>query len=210
MKYACGDLETTGLDRDRCQIIEMAFVLRDTNNMDEPLESSPAFHCYVKQDWYEGEPYALALNARIFEQLGRHDNGKVADAPVYTELEAVEALKDFFIENGYKESKNSKRIHFVACGKNFGNFDYQFLRRMDGWEDHFNVSSRMLDPAMLWMLPSDNRVPGLKPCLKRCGIEKEISHHALEDVFDTIIATEMGLKRLWELTGELPKELTIN
>jgi oligoribonuclease (3'-5' exoribonuclease) len=198
MRYVCGDLETTGLDRDKCQIIEMAFVIRDTNNMDEPLESSPAFHCYVKQDWYGGEPFALALNARILEQLGRHQDGKSVDAPVYNESEAIIAFKEFLKENGYKESKNSKRVHFVACGKNFANFDYQFLRRMDGWDKNFNVSSRMLDPAMLWMEPKDNRVPGLKTCLERHGIKKEISHHALEDVFDTIITLEGGLKKLWE------------
>lgn len=198
MKYACGDIETTGLNRDNCQVLEIGFVLRDTDNMAEPLGSSPAFHCYVKHDEYKGEPYALALNARILEQLARDKDHKSVDAPVYTEKDAVIALKEFFIENGYKPSANSKRIHFVAAGKNFGNFDYQFLRRMDGWDDHFNVSSRMLDPAMLWLEPEDKRVPGLKPCLKRAGIEKEISHHALEDVYDTIIALEKGLQKLWK------------
>jgi len=198
MKYACGDIETTGLNKEKCQVLEIGFVLRDTDNMQESIEDSPAFHCYVCHEEYKGEPYALALNARILEQLAKHEAKSTPNAPVYTEREAVEALKEFFIENGYKPSANSKRIHFVAAGKNFGTFDYQFLRRMDGWEENFNVSSRMLDPAMLWIEPQDKRVPGLKPCLTRAGIEKEITHHALEDVYDTIFALEEGLKKLWK------------
>ncbi len=59
MKYVCGDIETTGLDKDICQVIEMAFVIRDTDNMEEPLESSPAFHCYISHDVYQGQAYAI-------------------------------------------------------------------------------------------------------------------------------------------------------
>lgn len=202
MKYVCADIETTGLDKDICQVIEMACVIRDTDNMDEPLESSPAFHCYISHDVYQGQAYAIAMNARIFEQLGRAENRSTPNAPVYKDYEAVQALKEFLIENGYKPSKNTKRIHFVAAGKNFGNFDLQFLERMTTWKDHFNVSSRILDPAMLWLKPEDNRVPGLKTCMGRAGVEGEVTHHALQDVYDTITTLELGMKKLWGYSSD--------
>lgn len=196
MKYACIDIETTGLDRDQCQILELAVVLRDTENMEQPLEESLSFRTYIRHDWYEGEPYAIALNARIFKALADYDNGKEVDAMVYTEEEAVKSLYEFFGCNGYTPNSNDK-ISFIAAGKNFGSFDLQFLQRMYGWEDHFRVRSRSLDPAMLWLREDDNVPPSLKECLYRAGISKEISHHALEDVYDTIIVLEAGLRKSW-------------
>lgn len=200
MKYICIDLETTGLDHKNCQIIEFAAVLRDTKNPIKP-EESPSFHCYVKHDVYQGEPYALQLNQRIFQELAK-DPGK-ADAPVYTLSETYLKFYDFLLANGYKASKNTKRIHFVAAGKNFGNFDLNFLRKDPLWDEKFLVSSRILDPAMLWILESDNRVPGLGKCMERAGISGVVTHHALNDVYDTILTLEAGLRRLWDFQKEL-------
>jgi len=195
MKYICIDLETTGLDPNTCQIIEFAAVIRDTNNTLK-LEDSPSFHCYVKHDIYCGDPYALALNARILEQLG----SKKPDAWVHDQHGLCKDFYDWCLENGYKSSSNSSRVHFVAAGKNFGNFDLQFLKKLDGWDKLFNVSSRILDPAMLWLKPKDDRVPGLKKCMERAGISGEVTHHALQDVYDTIKVLEIGMNRLWQNT----------
>jgi oligoribonuclease (3'-5' exoribonuclease) len=51
------DIETTGLNPDPCDIIEIGAVIDDWL---EPLELQPLFHCYIKQQQYKGEPYALS------------------------------------------------------------------------------------------------------------------------------------------------------
>jgi len=193
MKYICIDIETTGLDPETCQIIEFAAVIRDTKT-DEKLNESPSFHCYVKHKMYQGGAYAIALNARVFEQL----SSKKPDAPIYTRDKLCDEFYEWLKLNEFETSKTNCKIHFVAAGKNFGNFDLQFLKKLPKWNACFNVSARILDPAMLWIRPEDNRVPGLKTCMDRAGIEGEVTHHALQDVYDTIMTIELGLKNLWK------------
>jgi exonuclease I len=72
-----------------------------------------------------------------------------------------------------------------------------FLKNQKDWAKYLLVDSRVLDPAMLFIRPTDKKLPGLKNCLQRIGIEKEIAHDALEDVYDTIIVLETGLSNLW-------------
>lgn len=194
MKYVCIDVETTGLNREKCQVIEFAAVIRDTD-LDQEISESPSFHCLVKHDFYHGEPYALNLNARIFKELSDSENSRF---DIFTESELVDRFKQFLLKNGFKESKHSKVVHFVAGGKNFAGFDLQFLNKLPNWENTFFVSSRVLDPGMLWIEKDDKRVPGLNKCLQRANIEKEVTHHALQDVYDTCQVIELGLKRLWE------------
>ena len=40
MKYISIDIETTGLDRDLCQVLSIGAVIEDTNNI-KPLEFEP-------------------------------------------------------------------------------------------------------------------------------------------------------------------------
>ena len=49
---------------------------------------------------------------------------------------------------------------------------------------------------MLWLEPDDNRVPGLGKCMERAGIEGKVTHHALNDVYDTIRTLELGIKKV--------------
>jgi oligoribonuclease (3'-5' exoribonuclease) len=195
MRYVCIDIETTGLDPVNDQILQFAAVIRDTDKMSEPVEKSPRMVCYVEHDRYQGQPYALALNSDILSELSK---------PVYkrkmTTIKAENLSQEFWLflaGNGYTQSENSKRVSFTGAGKNFGTFDLQFLKNQKDWAKYLLVDSRVLDPAMLFIRPTDKKLPGLKNCLQRIGIEKEISHDALEDVYDTIIVLETGLSNLW-------------
>jgi oligoribonuclease len=195
MRYITIDIETTGLDPVKDQILQFAAVIRDTNKMSEPVEKSPTMVCYVEHQRYEGHPYALALNAGILSELAKPKEKRKMKTVSHDQL--AYSFANFLIENGYEYSMNSRRVFFIGAGKNFGTFDLQFLKNLPGWSSTLVVDSRVLDPAMLFIRPEDKKLPGLKNCLQRIGINKEISHDALEDVHDTIIALETGLSNLW-------------
>lgn len=195
MRYVCIDIETTGLDPVNDQILQFAAVIRDTDKMSEPMEQSPTMVCYVEHNRYQGQPYALALNAGILSELAKPKEKRKMKTVSYDQL--AYSFANFLTANGYEYSMNSRRVSFIGAGKNFGTFDLQFLKNLPGWLSTIATDSRVLDPAMLFIKPTDKKLPGLKNCLQRIGIEKEISHDALEDVHDTIIALETGLSNLW-------------
>lgn len=195
MKYVCIDIETTGLDRNNDQVLQFAAVIRDTDKMSEPVTESPSMVCYVEHERYQGQPYALALNSGILSELAKPIEKRKMRTSKIEDLAL--SFYSFLVVNGYTPSENSKRVSFTGAGKNFGTFDLQFLNNVPNWNKYFLVDSRVLDPAMLFVKPTDKKLPGLKNCLQRMGIDKEISHDALEDVYDTIIALETGLSNLW-------------
>lgn len=197
MRYICIDIETTGLDPVNDQTLQFAAVIRDTDKMSEPVTESPSMVCYVEHDRYQGQPYALGLNSGILSELAKSPEKRKMNSVKVAELAL--AFYAFLATNDYILSKNSKRISFVGAGKNFGTFDLQFLKNLPDWSKYLLVDSRVLDPAMLFVQPTDKKLPGLKNCLQRIGINKEISHDALEDVYDTIIVLETGLSNLWHL-----------
>jgi hypothetical protein len=78
MRYVSIDIETTGIDRDWCDIIEFGAILEDTENQ-LPYEEIPKFHRYLKpprQEGYRGEIFALNMHAKngILEELTELDS----------------------------------------------------------------------------------------------------------------------------------------
>ena len=69
MKYVSIDIETTGLDPETCQIIQIGAVIEDTENP-VPVENLPSFKCLVEHPQYTGSPFALVMNRDILAQLG--------------------------------------------------------------------------------------------------------------------------------------------
>lgn len=82
----------------------------------------------------------------------------------------------------------------VFAGKNFGSFDWQFLRYAinPGLADYMYANQvyakhRFLDPGMLYLDPTtDNEPPDLNLCLARAGIAKTVTHCALDDATDVV------------------------
>jgi hypothetical protein len=83
-------------------------------------------------------------------------------------------------------------VPITLTGKNAASFDLRFLRRLDGWR-RLPFSHRLIDPGSLYLRPTDNGVPNTEECLKRAGIDKEVSHDALDDAYDVC-----KLIRVWE------------
>ncbi|WP_133274320.1 hypothetical protein [Hymenobacter radiodurans] len=72
MRYISLDLETTGGKPQRHQILELAAVVEDTKRP-RPLTDLPVFRRAVRHPEYVGTAGALALNARLLEELSRKE-----------------------------------------------------------------------------------------------------------------------------------------
>lgn len=199
MIYVSLDIETTGLDPQSCDVLEVGAFLEDTNNL-LPREEVPSFHKYLWREIYRGQPYALDMNAHIFKKMLElkksagighfHDNEK--------RLISAEYLWEHFKWWIYSNRKmwegtkfNDDKTFFinemptlVVAGKNVSGFDIPFLKLLPGMPKFHH---RVIDPAMLYFNPrTDSVPPDLKECKKRAGLPEVVSHEALDDAWDVI------------------------
>jgi DNA polymerase III epsilon subunit-like protein len=183
VQYVSIDLETTGLNPDKCQILEMAAVLADTTDQ-TLVEQLPTFHCYVLQmNDIRGEPGGLAMHAEILRRIAVREPGFL-----YVSWAGLaNAFRAFLMTHGVEEP-------VYAAGKNFGAFDLQFLRRVGGFEGMFR--HRYLDPAPYFFdFQRDEAIPDLQTCLVRADLPGEVSHTALEDARDVVRVLQVAYAR---------------
>jgi oligoribonuclease (3'-5' exoribonuclease) len=193
MIYVSIDTETTGLDNENCQLLEIGAVIEDTENQ-LPLNKIPKFHCIVIQEYIIGQPYALNMNKNTIEILARFNNANCEEkekirlevlnnlgVQMYHPYEIPIKFAEFLLQNNYNPDKS-----IIVAGKNYEAFDKGFLNELPNWNEKFSIHRRVLDPATSFTKSTDIVPPNLQTCLKRCGIIKEISHDALEDAYDVV------------------------
>ena len=168
MKFVSIDIETTGLNEKTCQIIEVGAVIDDTLN---PMGSPPEFHCYVLHNGYHGESYALSMHSEIFRRISCLEDG-------YKYLPACHVWGNF---RHWLMLNSEPRYKWTIAGKNYAGFDDRFLRLLPDWDFQNILRHRVLDPGSMLMRPDDECVPDTKECMRRCGLEGEVAHTALED-----------------------------
>jgi DNA polymerase III epsilon subunit-like protein len=66
MKYISIDLETTGLDPQNCQILQIGAVIEDTNEV-KPISELPKFNCVIEHPHYSGSAFAINMNMNLIE-----------------------------------------------------------------------------------------------------------------------------------------------
>ena len=189
MKIVSIDTETTGLCEDTCDIIEFGAVMDDLAHPEIAYCSLPKFHCYFIKDQYEGQPYALSMHPHIFRRIADRE-----EPYIYTSaMKFGNMFKKFLIKNGIEEKHDKVTIN--VAGKNFGIFDYQFLKRKTDMCKHVKMRHKMLDPAMLYMKIGDESLPGLEECKRRAGLPPEVTHNALDDAMDVVKLMRIGIKK---------------
>ena len=192
MKYVSIDIETTGLDSEACQILQIGAVIEDTSDP-KPLEELPKFMCILEHENYSGQPTALSMNSWILKILAGLEGLSKDDRIEYRRtnkiIPASLAAKQFqmwLMANGFTaESTGAVKIN--AAGKNFATFDKLFLQRLPSWSSCIQMRQRILDPAILctdWK--NDDSLPNLNTCLKRFKLEGEVTHDAVQDALDVI------------------------
>jgi DNA polymerase III epsilon subunit-like protein len=186
MKYVSIDIETTGLDFQKCDIIQFAAVIDDLSER-EPIKELPKLNVYFTKDHYVGEPIALSMHSDIFKKIALARKNKVEYDEVseshFANIEDLPSIfRNFLTKNGIEENIRTGAIVINVAGKNIGGFDIPFLKeKIKDWEQVY-FRQRVLDPSILYMnIETDKEIPDSKTCMERAGIKGAVSHTALED-----------------------------
>lgn len=169
MRYAAIDIETSGLDPDRHQVLELACVV--DADWSTPVEALPTFRALVSSGDVMGDPRALVMNADLLREL--------ADAPRTTLDGCLIDLSGFLDE--HFPDRHEKGRGVTVAGKNFGAFDLQFLKRSGLWQA-VRAHHRFIDAGNLWWNPAEDAcLPNLAECVARAGLKSRKGHSAVED-----------------------------
>jgi len=192
MKYVSIDIETTGLNPNTCSIIEFGAVIDDLSNP-KPLNELQSFHRYIdcadSNKLIRGEPYALSMHGEIFKRLAERDTLKYGFC---SPDRLTEEFYNFILEIC------KSRFPITVAGKNFSGFDLRFLRKLNNWEKLIKIHHRVIDPAILFWDPSDEKLPNTELCKVRAGIPGEVEHTAISDCLDIIQLVRRGAYRKWK------------
>ena len=92
----------------------------------------------------------------------------------------------FLTSNGIVETQYGD-VKIIAAGKNFASFDRPFLENIPNFSDYINMGHRCIDPVNHYVdFENDTDLPSLAECMKRAGIEGEVTHKAVEDAWDVV------------------------
>jgi hypothetical protein len=203
MLYCSIDIETTGLDPERNEVLSIGCIIEDTTKK-LPYEEIPKFYGVILRHEITGSPRAIIMNNTIIDQIGAYMEGTDDQKQMleihhgkifYKEDDIIPAMFRFLIENGFgkkdsnypKLNGNTKHITINVAGKNFGTFDKVYLMKLPWFQKLIRVRQRILDPSILcvdWI--NDETLPSLTECKTRLGIEGIVTHNALEDAWDVI------------------------
>jgi len=216
MKYISIDIETTGLEKDRYQILSIGAILENTEKK-LSFEEIPKFHAAILHNEITGSPYALNMNKKIIESVVQYQNAqnqeekkdlvRVTGMEFYKEDQVVEGffrwlcdnddMVDFNLsdmrvmaENGKSYpalTSKMKPVFLNIAGKNFASFDKHFLERLPRWQQVFRIRQRIIDPSVIFTnWKEDSTLPSLFECKQRAKIDGIVTHDALEDAWDVI------------------------
>lgn len=208
MKYVSIDIETTGLDPTRHQILTIGAVVEDTKKKVE-IDKLPSFHAMIVRSELTGQVTALNMNKEIIQLQQEHQqcdtdqdrhaleakqsmifcNEDEVVIELYkflrTHLVPEAPVSMFFLSE--KPSRSVPVIKFNAAGKNLVSFDLKFLERLPRWKQLLQVKQRVIDPAILFTeWHSDDGLPNLSTCKVRAGLNSDVSHDALDDAKDIV------------------------
>lgn len=179
--YLAIDIETTGLDTNKAQILQLAAVWE---TFDKPIEELKSFSVIVDNGVItHGEPIALGMNAHLLEKI------KESHMTVYRSAPGIELQPDaaLLFRQFVEEVGGGKRI-FVG-GKNLAGFDIPILQNNGFSANYFK--HRVVDPGAMFM--SDFGYPPSLDEINRFLGRPKVSHDALQDCKDVIYAVRHKL-----------------
>jgi len=188
MRYVSIDIETTGLDPEKHQILEIGAVIEDTDNP-HAIEELPEFHIFIDHKNFVFSPSLLmsGMHTGLMREMGLQD-------ALYPDI-ASNKFRKWLIKNGFEDQKAQFKGYckYTAAGKNFNRFDWEFLKRFPNshmWTPH----RRVLDPAILYFLPEiDETLPNMATCMERAGLPDNVTHRALDDARNVVRLIRLGL-----------------
>ncbi|WP_046244439.1 3'-5' exonuclease family protein [Hymenobacter terrenus] len=182
MRYVSLDLETSGPNPSRHQVLELAAVVEDSRRP-LPLAELPAFRRVVRHSEYLGTAGALALNARLLVELAQ----KIPNPELCSPDELLPQLREFLLAHGFRPDKK-ECVTVTMAGKNIASYDLGFLKELPGWGTFVRAEPAMLDPATFYLnWHKDSRLPTMSICKARARFDdREVAHEALADALDVV------------------------
>lgn len=196
MRYISIDIETTGRNPEKHQILEFAAIIDDLDDP-KPLNELKKIQKYICRKECFGEVSALVMNYEILKIIN-------SDSGIYnyaTEDRLWHFFKEFLFENNFdrhwNNQANNHTPYINVAGKNFGTFDKLFLERLPNWKENITIRHRILDYSPFYYKKGDYVLPSTSTCIERSGLKLNYRHNALEDCEITILlirrAIELGL-----------------
>jgi len=199
MKYVSIDIETTGLDPETCDVLEVAAII--DNDSTVSVTKLPTFRYRFVRKLYRGESAALAMHKDLLADLaGRKPFVKLAGA------RWISSSRDYYgPPNGFAHYLGQwlhdnmvDPLTFVVAGKNFAHFDALFLRKLPGLSELVKWHHRVLDPGNMFVLSDDLVVPDTNECCKRAGVSLDtqgLRHTAIYDAQMVVSLVRAGFER---------------
>jgi DNA polymerase III alpha subunit (gram-positive type) len=196
MLYVSIDIETSGLNPKKKQILSFGAIIEDTSKS-LSFEDCPKFYATVIHRNIKGSPKALLMNMDVIKDISDYIENDRNDAlnnevgnynPIFVEtFTLTSSFISFLDSNGIKADSRFQRYKINVAGKNFAAFDMLFLNNVPGWVGFIDIRKRILDPAILYFdVNNDDTLPSLDVCKKRANIDGNVSHNALLDAWDVI------------------------
>ena len=138
MKYVSIDIETTGLDPEKCEILSIGAVIEDTNNP-LPLDQLPSFHVAIKRENITGSMFAINMNKDLIETIVNYQSANGDKA------------KQEIVENSFM-----RFLHEDEVAIEF----YYFLYKNGLMNDKGNqplISGQVTDHPIYGMVPAINQ-----------------------------------------------------
>jgi hypothetical protein len=209
------DIETTGLQIDRYQILSIGAILEDTSKK-LPFDEIPKFHTAILHNEIIGSPYALNMNKSLIEATVQYQTAQNQDEKndlmhmhqmqFLKEDQVVEAFFRWLCDNNMVDYKFTdmmvsisngksypaltpkiKPVTINVAGKNFASFNKLFLERLPMWQQVIKIRHRIIDPSVIFTnWNEDETLPNLQVCKQRAKIEGVVTHNVLEDAWDVI------------------------
>lgn len=166
MKYLSIDIETTGLDPDKHQILEFAAVLDDLENP-RPMSVLRYYHRLIRWDDYVINDYCLDLHQNLLSLIHRNPPMTILIDQLGPEFSA------WLVMMGVKGQYN-------VAGANFAGFDGVFLKWVPEFPPWFY---RVIDVGNLFFEKDMDRLPGLEDIMPN-----DEPHRALPDAMSVVRA----------------------
>jgi oligoribonuclease len=202
MKYVSIDIETSGIDPEKHQILEFSAIIEDTKN---PLsfDEIPKFNAKFFYKEIIGEPIALAMNTRLLEIFSIYDKiDNLSDRAFFREEENIYYTTRFpepnnAYNNAWSDFKKmlslsfSSREKITIAGKNFAIFDMPFLIKTSTYwdKDHHDCifNRRIIDVANFYInFLNDDVLPNTEECIKRSNLNLQSNHDSMMDAWNVI------------------------
>lgn len=178
MKYASIDGEMTGLDFERCEIIEIAIVVENTNPVEvgglprfPDVDALPYFRatCWPEhRACWEPEAYEMHQKNGLVDELKAN--------PGMSRARFWDTARSFLIAH-FGHGK------ITVAGKNFNGFDRRFMPK----EIESMFHHRVLDPGPMFVDWNAECLPSLADLMQRFKLDQGVIHHrALDDARDVV------------------------